>query len=157
MKCGTKNTMDLYKFISRYDIEKSPVFVMNAGKDDAGKDRYSFYAGPTLSNGFYCKDFFKVTFTPEVDKVEYIEWGMSQMEEWKDFTFEDLIKENGIGLIKVDDHLFFADGYQNGRQDVFVIECLDQFRCTIHNATVEVERIPKKEFDGISNSYYGKD
>ncbi|MCD8307836.1 MAG: hypothetical protein LUD51_06405 [Clostridia bacterium] len=151
MRCGEKVQMDLYDFIAQYDVEESSIYVIAAGKDQDGKDRYTFYMAPKYSNGFYCKDYFSVTLSPEISKV--LVWGSSEgtagYQEIQDFSFDSLIEPTGVGTIKVAERLYFSDRSREKKTDVFTIDSMYDFRCTLRNSPVEVERIPQKEFVSI--------
>ncbi len=151
MRCGEKVRMDLYDFIAQYDVEESDIYVEKAGKGADGKDRYTFYASPKFCNGIYCKDFFSVTFAPEVSKVLVWrgEYGAASYQEVPDFSFDGLIGPGGVGTIKVQERLYFSDRSREKKTDVFTIESMYDFRCTVRNAAVDVERIPQKEFEAI--------
>lgn len=151
MRCGEKVSMDLYDFIAQYDVEESSIYFIAAGKDKDGKDRFTFYMAPRYVNGYYCKDFFSVTLTPDISKV--MVWGSGEgfagYQEISDFSFESLIEPTGVGAIRVQERLYFSDKSREKKTDVFTIDSMYDFRVTISNVPVDVERIPKKEFDTI--------
>ncbi|MCD8286334.1 MAG: hypothetical protein LUD50_03790 [Clostridia bacterium] len=159
MRCGEKVLMDLYDFIAQYDVEESTIYFTQAGKGTDGKARYTFYAAPRYVNGYYSKDYFSVTLTPDISKVMI--WGSGEgfagYQEIQDFSFESLIEPSGVGIIKVAERLYFSDRSREKKTDVFTIDSMYDFRVTIANSDVEVERIPKREFDAIKNMANGTD
>ncbi len=157
MRCGEKVLMDLYDFIAQYDVEESAIYFVAAGKDKDGKDRYTFYVSPKYVNGYYSKDFYSVTLAPEISSVMI--WGsgtgFAGYKEIQDFSFEGLIEPSGVGVIRVAERLYFSDRSREKKTDVFTIDSMYDFRVTIANTNVEVERIPKKEFTAIQNTANG--
>ncbi|MCD8295770.1 MAG: hypothetical protein LUE27_11115 [Clostridia bacterium] len=160
MRCGDKVQMDLYDFIAQYDVEESNIYVINAGKDAEGKIRYTFYFEPKYINGFYNKDDFSLTLVPEISKV--LVWGKKEdgeagYTEIEDFSFENIMESTGVAIIKVAERLYFSDRSREKKTDVFTIDSMYDFRCTIRNVPVELERIPKNEFKMIERHARGRE
>ncbi len=149
--------LDIYDFISKYDLVESEQFLTRADDGTATDGRYTFYVGSTFVNGEYCVRFFKVTFKPELTEVMYYDYDILDYVKVENFSLEHKLGSDGVGIIKLIDHLCISPEFNGEKSDFVTLECEGWSKFTLRNEVLDFKRISKKEFDAVQDRFYAQD